>query len=167
MIYTWVNEGRGPRNPEPPAYQCSVTGLLPQLNRQWGHLGKAEFLLDWVLERCKVIKNLPSFLNIIVLLYVEIWREGLVLAGMSLKEQYATDIENFCPGSLHLSTPLALMLWSLKDQRSWRVVTRWHLDIMLSDALSPLHPTPPLSPLPLPLFLPSFLPPSLPPSPLC
>lgn len=82
-----------------------------------------------------MIKNLPSFLNIIVLLYVEIWREGLVLAGMSLKEQYATDIENFCPGSLHLSTPLALMLWSLKDQRSWRVVTRWHLDIMLSDAL--------------------------------
>lgn len=33
--------------------------------------------------------------------------------------------------------PPTLMLWSLKDQRSWKVVTRWHLDIMLSDALSP------------------------------
>lgn len=73
------------------------------------------------------------------------------------------NIKTVCTGLLYLSaTPQPLMLCSLKDQRSWEVVTRWHLDIMLSDALSTSSHPPSSSP-PLPSFLlpclPHFLPP--------
>lgn len=71
-------------------------------------------------------------------------------------EQYAANIEKPCALVIRPPPP-TLMLLSPEDQGRWKVVTRWHLDIMLSDALSPSpHPSLPPSLL---SCLPRLLPP--------
>lgn len=120
-------------------------------SHSWRNIGVTSGRLVRMFEiRWKCFKNTVKIFLHKCVLWGYVLERSLELFVLQIKktnktEQLDSNAGFFCP---------YIMIWHHVEQRSWEVVTRWHLDIVLSVALSP-------SPLPLvPFSSPARLTPS-------